>query len=366
MSLPDPRFYPPVNARNPLIRQLMSLLTEHDANQADKKRSDLNLLITDLLMSNDNAALNAALMQAPALEAWQTLWHAIREVVETPTPHDDSYITLFAIPVIIVAGSAQGTNLSCEIKNSAAILQLLKQHKIINEDAISYILPEMLSDDTLSAATLSQLRDWKQSLVAPLSAAAAPELGFASSPLYVKEEAAYLRYIVGMTLDHHGQPTNIRMGGAVSQWGMALAQELGSQLQTKDATVLTIPRAPQPILAAQATGRQVLQETRLQLLASSAIRAIRTKGRTPVAIIAAHDNSEIRITLSAKEDHERWQGFVWPILAGDRVEQICEFAQTLFHDCQVSDIRVIEQIQPDRDEGLPFFVTDYFTAKSAH
>ena len=343
----------------------MSLLTEADVHQAAHKRTELQSLIAEMLISKDNAALNAALLQAPALEAWQALWQAISDAVETPSSVSSEYAQLFAIPVIIVAGSAKGTHLSCEIKNTEAILALLKQHKVLESGTQTFLLPHLVSSDVLSSISLSQQWEWKQAFVPTLQQGQAPALSLEHSPIFIKEESAWLRFIVGVSLANPST-SSIQLGGNVGSWGMALAQQLGEQLKQEDATVLAIPRAPQALLAAQNTGRQILQETRLQLLASSAIRAIRSKGRTPVAVMAAHENNEIRITFSSQEDKERWQGFVWPIHAGDHVEQIGQFALALFHDCQVSDVRIIDTIQPDRDEGLPFFVTAHFSAKQAH
>lgn len=366
MSLPDPRNYPPVNVRNPLIRQIMSLLTEHDVQAVDAKRTELRSQISDLLLTGDHGALNAALLQAPALEAWQTLWQFLREVVEAAPAHTGPYATLFAIPVIIVAGSSKGASLSGEINNTDSILQVLRQHGVIAADALVSIAPGLLSAETLSTISPAQLQQWKETLAESLKSNLLNPFGLETTPVFVKEESAWLRYIVGAAIQTEEAAPAIRLGGVVNTWGTALAQVLSDALKTGDATVLAIPRAPQSWLAAQETGRTLLQETRLQLLASSAIRAIRSKARTPIAVIAAHDNDEIRITLCSQEDPERWQGFVWPLTAGDRVEQISNFAQTLFQDCQVADIRVIEQIQPDRDGDLPFFVTAHFTAKQPH
>ena len=82
MTLPDPRLYPRVNPQNPLIRQLMSFLSEKDAANVAQKRQALRDLIGETLSSNDHYALNGALTQAPSQEAWLALWQGLRDVVE--------------------------------------------------------------------------------------------------------------------------------------------------------------------------------------------------------------------------------------------------------------------------------------------
>ncbi|MDR3410187.1 MAG: DUF2863 family protein [Formivibrio sp.] len=366
MSLPDPRNYAPVNARNPLIRQLMSLMTEHDPQAIITKRAGLHAQITELLAANDHAALNAALSQAPAMEAWLTLWQALREVLETTPADADKYASLFAIPVVIVAGSDKGATLPGKLIAPEDILNLLRQHDVLAPTAVAYLAPELVSIETLSAISPSQQIRWKTDKADLLSNGSSNLFDLTPAPLAIKEEAAALRFIVGAVLQPGNTAPLIQLGGSVSPWGMALAQTLGTQLATEGATVLALPRAPQSWLSAQENGRLVLLETRLQLLASNAIRTIRSKGRTPVAIIAAHESDEIRITFSSREDAERWQGFVWPLAPGERVEQIVDFAQTLFHDCQVQDIRLVDTIQPDCVNELPFFVTAHFAPMVHH
>ncbi len=361
MPLPDPRHYPPVNARNPVIRQLMSLMTAREDTTILAKRAELLGMLTDLLVANDHAAINAALTQAPAQEAWQTLWQALCDVIETPPANGPKYsVTLFALPVIVVAASTQGTTLPGTLSDPAKILHILRQYGILEQDAMAFLAPELISAESMAVVSPATRYDWKIQLPYSFENEVANPFGLEGCPISVKEESAWLRFIVGGIRQTQDLPSSIRLGGLVGKWGLSLSQELSEQLKSADATVLAMPRAPQTWQAAQENGRTILLETRLQLLASNAIRTIRSKGRTPVVVIAAHENNEIRITFSSQEDAERWQGFVWPLSPADQVEHIAQFAQTLARDCQVSDIRVIDTIQPDREGELPFFVTAHF------
>ncbi len=361
MSLPDPRNHPPVNSRNPLIRQLMSVMTSSDSATAESGRSELRAMLSDLLAANDHAAINAALTQAPDQQAWQALWQALREVVES-----GGEVTLFALPVIIVAGSAAGTTLPGRLADPQGVLRLLRENGLLAGQAEAILAPQLVSAESMAAISPCQVNQWKNSLADALNCCDPDPFGLAEDPVSVKEESAWLRFLVGAVRQPGNAGEQIRLGGQVGRWGLALSELLGQQLKAGDATVLAIPRAPQGWLSAQETGRTVLLETRLQLLASSAIRTIRSKRRTPVAVIAAHDSDEIRITFSSREDGERWQGFVWPLAPADHVEYIADFARSLFQDCQVEDVRIIDSIQPDRDGELPFFVTAHFAPVVHH
>lgn len=366
MSLPDPRNYAPVNARNPLIRQLMSLMTERAESAIAAKHTELRLQIADLLSSNDHAALNAALNQAPAQDAWRTLWRALRELVEEAPTGSDCHVVLFAVPVVIVAGSSTNATLPEQLKAPEDIVHLLRQHGVLAQDAVVHLSSELASAEAIAAISPCRLFEWKKSLLNEMTVENHRLFTLPSSQLAIKEESAWLRFMIGAVRQPINAPAQIQLGGKVDGWGMAVSQALGEQLKTGNATVLALPRAPQSWLTAQENGRTVLLETRLQLLASSAIRTIRSKGRTPVAVMAAHESGEIRITFSSQEDAERWQGFVWPLSPADSVDYIVDFAQTLFHDCQVQDVRLVDTIQPDTLDGLPFFATAHFSPIAHH
>lgn len=366
MSLPDPRQYPPVNARNPIIRQLMSMLTEHDENLVAAKRAKLVNMITDLLIAKDHAAINAALTQAPAQDAWQSLWQILCEVVSKHPENCDIHTTLFALPIIVVAASSQECTVPGILDNPDQVLQILRQHGVLAQDAEAVIAPGLVSAEAMAAFSPAILYQWKSGAIDTFRLDQQSPLNLPASPIRAKEESAWLRFIVGAVCGSTARPAPIRLGGLVEKWGLELSQALGEQLKTANATVLAIPRAPQGWQEAQQNGRTVLLETRLQLTASSAIRAIRAKGCTPVAVIAAHENDEIRITFSSQEDAERWLGFVWPLSPADRVEHIQQFALMLLRDCQVYDVRVIDTLQPDREGDLPFFVTAHFAPVSHH
>ena len=76
-----------------------------------------------------------------------------------------------------------------------------------------------------------------------------------------------------------------------------------------------------------------------------------------VGVAAAHENNEIRFTVSSPGDDKNWSGFVWPLAPLDSVERIEENFRALMSECQVSDVRVLADIQPDRVDGVPFLVT---------
>ncbi|KAF0814245.1 hypothetical protein IGB42_01144 [Andreprevotia sp. IGB-42] len=354
MYLPDPRLYPRVNAQNPVIRALMSYLTESDGHQAAQKRLQLASLLGDLIGSNDNAGLNAALTQAPSQDAYKVLWELLRETVENPAGGCTRWAIPFAIPVVLVAGSKGNVTLPGEI-DAAVALDALKAGGVIAADADVWLSDQLLGPDQLAAVSATQLTRWRDELD---SAAAGLPRQFELAPLAFKDEAVFQRYLVGVAIQQRGAEAAIKLNTQPAQWTLTLAQKLGDALKTNGVTLFPIPRTPLAWLAATEAGRVTQLETRLQVATSNALRSIRSNGQSPVATIASHEGGEIRITYSIREDKERWEGFVWPLAPLDSAERIRHFAEELFQECRLDDIRVIDAVQPDQDlDGLPFFVT---------
>jgi hypothetical protein len=341
MHLPDPRRYLPPNARNPAIRLVMKQLAATD--DAASSALALKHTLSDLLLAGDHASLNAALTQAPALEAAQALWHSLRDIIEAPAA-----LNLFLIPVVLVAGVKGNATLPGELADPDAITSLLRRHTVLDNEAPVWLARELVAAEELAAVSPARLLHWRDdTTIASLGLPSPLEL----VPITLRDEGVFLRFIVGATSGP--MPLNPRIGA----WGLPLAELIGQQLATEGVTLFTIPRAPQGWLSALESGRTTLLETRLQHMTSNAVRGIRLKGRTPIATLAAHDNDEIRITISSQEDGERWYGFVWPLSPRDEVTAIERFATELFVECQISDIRIVPDLQPDLQDDLPFFVT---------
>lgn len=345
MSLPDPRKYPAENIRNPLINRALSVEQSSGEAHAASQLDELTRLFAAMLSNRENAALNAAFSQAPSAKTW----HTLLEAMDAASSTTDSAI--FTIPVIIVAGGDQESTLSTAI-DPEHIQEILQQHSALSSSTKVTLHPALLSAETLAAISPADVFEWHQTSQA--IPAFFQSVDTDAESITVKEESAWLRFIVGQISP---RPTKLNLGKAA----MPLSQALGNSLRQEQLSVLALPHSIHTgWFAGLEAGQRALLETRLQLLVSNAVRAIRSKKRTPVGTISTHQCGEIRITLSSLEDSERWNGFVWPIGIGDQIDDICHFVTALFQDCQISDIRVIDMIQPDIENDLPFFVTAHF------
>ncbi|MEW9897824.1 hypothetical protein ABWL39_04225 [Chitinivorax sp. PXF-14] len=362
MYLPDPRLFARVAPNNVFIRQVMRVLTAGESAERASANAELQRLLRDALEMGDDAGLQGALALAPSQEAYKYLWTELREVLEA-APEAGQRAVVFAIPVLMVAAANKGqVPVSGKLTDVDALVATLKQHGVFADTPEISLSSRLVTLQTLQSWAPSQLWRWAEHLQDAARGVPVdlPEGGFVAS-----SEAVHLRFLVGVALQHAGQPLPVKMGADAAKWGMVLSQQINEQLKQDGLSLLAIPRGPQPLLQAMQSGRFARLEAGLQLLASATIRKIRQAGEDPVAVMSAHDNHELRFTLSARQNSERWEGYVWPLHPLDSVELIRDNAEALLRECRVDDIRVVEEVQPDMQDGLPLFLKAHNTPPNA-
>lgn len=362
MYLPDPRHFPRVDPKNDYIRQVMRVLTARELSERDEAGRILSRQIHVALQNGCDDELQQALASSPSQEAYKYLWNELRDAVEA-MPDTGSQALVFAIPLLLVAAGTRGqVKVAGRLPDIQPVLSILSQHGVIGNEREVSLSPVMLSLATLQQWQPSQLYRWSQHLQ---DVARGVPLELQPDDLVVADEAVHLRFLVGVARLRAGEDSPIRLGGDAGKWGMKLAEEINRQLKQDNLSLLAIPRPPQMLLLAQVNGRFARHELGLQLVVSRCIRKIRQAGETPVAVLAAHDSNELRFTISARENSERWEGYVWPLQPLDSVELISDNTVALLHECQVNDIRVQTEVKPDMQDGLPLFLCAHDTQAGA-
>jgi hypothetical protein len=168
-------------------------------------------------------------------------------------------------------------------------------------------------------------------------------------------EGVFLRFLVGTVLAAPG--ADPLRDSAVGGWGIPLARALGQALAVPGISLLALPRAPQPLTTALWQGRLAQREVGAQLFASNAIRKLRAATGEPSAVISVHrvdapaGGGEVRLSLSSPFDPREAEGFRYPLLPLDRVEDVVQMLATLLADCRIADVRVLSGVHADRDRA---------------
>jgi hypothetical protein len=260
-------------------------------------------------------------------------------------------LSLFAIPVVIVAGS-EGSDahapLAATLDDVAGLADLLREHGALGGSRTFALADALVGAATIDIAQWPRLR----AACANAVASAFAPLDLQPSPIDVgKLETVHLRYVVGSALSAAG--AGLFDANDVGAWGMPLAKALAARLATVGATVLALPRTPAPLPQALLAGKFAQREVSAQVFVTNALRKMRASVGEPTAIVSAHrlddGAGELRLSLSSPFLPRDAEGFRCPLFAFERVGDAAQMLDDLLRDCRVADVRVQPGIHADRD-----------------
>ncbi|WP_293762450.1 hypothetical protein [uncultured Aquitalea sp.] len=351
LTLPDPRqYHPQVALTNMLIHNAQSALNAASEGDREMWFSAVRDAMAQMLERGELLSISVALAMVPSQDTYKIVWDALREAVEQP---QGRRAMVFAIPLVLVAGSKNQATLPAAIADEDGLNRLLRQHGVLSDGDVR-VFGQLLHPDTVVAMDSGKLYRLSRSLEQAANGIGEPLQGAA---ITVKEEGVFLRYLLGVAIQPEGTELPVKLGGAVGGWGMPLMKFLGEQLQTDGVTLFPIARPPMPAMQAMVAGNFARFEVAVQVFASSQIRRLRELSKDPVAILSAHENGELHITLSAVDDERNWEGFVWPLAAMDNVALIESNFRELMAECHVRDVYVMPEILPESRDGIPLFLT---------
>lgn len=361
---PDPRVFVDAAATAEdarcysLARASLTAATGSESMRLDR---DLAALLSAYLAS-DGTALARVVSGAPSVDVHRHLLRMLANLTGAQASGCDALaLTLFAIPVVLVAGIQGDANgralLSGVMPDARCLADILRQHGALGGNRTTVLAETLASADAIDLSHLPDLRACAQ-IPAP-GADVVGTIALPPSPLAIPGgvEAAHLRFVVGTALAAPG--VDLLGEATVGRWGMPFAQALSNQLSAPGVSLLAIPRPAQSLVTAGAVGRAAQRDVSAQLFASNAIRRLRASFGEPVAVISAHRvgvaGGEVRLSLSTPFDPREAEGLRCPLYPSDRPADVVTMLTELLHDCRVTDIRVVAGVHPDREPttGLP-------------
>lgn len=311
----------------------------------------------DVLLAPGRAGELATLFAtAPSAAVYRYLWRRLAERERTGAPDPSQLVRMFAIPVVVVAGregaGPGSADLPGVVDDVGALAGLLREHGALAGHGSVALGNTLAGADALELDRLGALLAWRT-----LADAQAPERALAPAPIRVTAgaEGVHLRFLAGTVLAAEG--ADPFRDARVGQWGIPFARALAQSLHVPGASVLALPRAPQPLVTALWQGRLAQREVGAQIFASNAIRKLRAATGEPAAVISVHRTEsepvggEVRLSLSSPLDPREAQGFRCPLHPLDRVDDVVQMLATLLADCRVADVRVLPGVHADRDSA---------------
>ena len=360
----DPRTFPDraraPAAAAPLHRAAEDSLAATTGQAAAQIDARISAALTALLVPDRGAELAALFASAPSAAVHRHLWRLLVACERAGAPDPSLLVRVFAIPVVVVAGldgTAEGpVEVPAVVDGVEALAALLREHRALAGHATLALGNALAGADALAFDRLGGLLAWRTLADSP-----APARALTPAPIRVTAgaEGAHLRFLAGTVLAAAG--ADPFRDAEVGAWGIPFARALTESLRVPGASVLALPRAPQPLAEALWRGRVAQREVGAQLFASNAIRQLRAATGEPSAVISVHrvesapSGAEVRLSLSSPLDPREAQGFRCPLYPLDRVDDVVQMLATLLADCRVVDVRVQPGVHGDRDPdtGLP-------------
>lgn len=333
-SLPDPREYAHVTPKNNLVIAFQAWQNA-GPNEKPQAEGHVRFLLEQALASGDEKLAGIALSLMPSAEAYRTFWHWLAQAT---WQHPQTQLIPFVVPVVIVAANAQAVNIPGELADISWLRDVWAQHSVFNKGASYWLSNRLLSPAAVQEITPTTAYAWS-CLNQPVHDGW-PLLPPAAPMNRVQQEAAYLRFIPGLLAAEAGVSWQTSAGA----WGRLASQQLSGFMGATGATALALPRAPQPLLAGLEDGRQAQQQIASQLFLGNAIRQFREQGRTPAAVLAMHDNHELRVCL---DDGESQLVYSRAIEALDDIQSVEQELVMFLQECQLQQVHVISTLQPD-------------------
>ena len=332
--LPDPRRYG--TGEHALLR-----LTDAEL------RGELRRALGD----SRSGAITAALAAAPTRESYARLWSAVCDVAHHVDDHaaaDAIVVRIFALPLVIVTGSARPATIPGVIPDSAAISALFERHGALGKLRNFGIGNALCSLETLQEVTPFEIYEWS-------AAAGAVPHELAPSPVVIDApgDFVHLRFVVGAAVAPAAEPSFVETASNIGAWGMPLTRLLAGRLAQPGVEVLPLPRPPLDLLRAAHAGRAAQLETAFSLFVSNAVRRFRGSSGDPVAAISAHEDCEIRVRLGSAFDDADAETFRWPLDRLDDVGGIAAAFEQLLKECRVIDVRRRAEVLPAPTASAP-------------
>ena len=330
IDIPDPRRYAADGAAGELAR-----ITDVAA---------LNHRLHSLLQGGDDVAIAAALRAAPSQAAYAMLWQSICDLANHAgaTAGETGVVArVFALPLVIITGSRRPATLPGVIPDIAAVTHLFEQHGALGPSRNFGLGNALCSLETIESVAPGEIYAWTRD-----PGATRGELP--PSPIVIEQpgEEVHLRFLVGAAIAPASEPSFVETASNIGVWGMPLTRALTAQLAQPNIEVLPLARPPLDLLRAGHAGRHAQLDAAFNLFVSNAVRRLRGSTGDPDAVVSAHDDGDIRVSLSSPFDDMTIERFRWPLHPLDDIADILATIADMLAACRVRNVQSAATVLP--------------------
>ena len=313
--------------------------------------TDLQRRLQTMLSRGDDVGIAAELRDAPAPDAYARLWQAVCDAAHHAGGGAGVVAHVFALPLVIVTGSRRPANLPGVIPDIAAVTALFGEHGALGVMRNFGLGNALCSLATLEAVTPGEIHAWTRDI-----GGARRELAPSAIPIEEPGEKVHLRFLAGAAIAPASEASFVETASNIGAWGMPLTRLLAAQLGQSGVEVLPLARPPLDLLRAGHAGRFAQLDAAFNLFASNSVRRFRGATGDPLAVISAHDDADVRVSLSSQFDDTLLDGFRWPLHPLDDLARIVGSITELLAACRVGNVRCVGKVLPALDaRGAAWF-----------
>ncbi|MDO4997506.1 MAG: conjugal transfer protein [Neisseria sp.] len=342
--LPDTRPYPSDPVKNELLLHAASIAQSNSKAQTQLASETLQARIFEMLQQNHYLGLSVAMSMAPDSASYSALFHALDSVLAAKTEDE---VQWFALPVVVVAGCNQASDLPLNTPDAAlsACLENYPHTRAFSHAQCTW-LPKLIPAAQLAAIDAGTWFAAKQN--AQAAAQFANTLQTAESLHIEAGQSVHVLFALA-----YGS-ANIQpfLGKNLQDAALPLMQVWQENLKTAGLTLFTNPLSPASPLNALNEGNHIRLRMALDVFSTNAIRAIRLQSPRVGVVLAAQEGGRLLFGFNATESQFELlpQVFAWPLSPMERVEIVQQNFLDLLAECQVENVRLLHDALPEGAE----------------
>lgn len=352
LQLPEPRRFGGAGVTDALALAAARAM-KADALERPRRMGALCDAIAQALARGAESRVREALRQVPDAASYRMLTAALARAIDGARGESGVVARAFVLPVVLVASATRARVVPGALPDVDALVRLFERTQALGPTRNFGLSNALCALPALEALT-------PQTLLALTRELEAQELGRLLPPAAITVpaggEQTHLRFIVGAGLTAPESPGFTETAAHIGSWGAEFARLLQQQLAMPGVQLAVLPRPPLDLVGAPHAGRTAQLEVALNLFASNAVRRFRVAVGDPVAVVSAHEDAQIRVTLSSPFADDLTDGFCWPLHPADDLASVQGMILELFTDMRVHDVRVCASVLPShRDNGAPLY-----------
>ncbi|WP_037585282.1 hypothetical protein [Stenoxybacter acetivorans] len=326
--LPDARPYPTDPVKNELLIYATQLANGGGKAQTALAHESLHNAIAAMLLQKNYLGLSVALAMSPNAAVYAELWRGLQAVLNA---YDDTQMQWFALPVVLVCGATQDTELPDTVPQAAI--------DSVFGDAKVYCLPKLLSAETLSSINAGQWFAAKQNRE---QAEQFAQTLVSGSLKVAAGQSVCVVYAVGF-----GDKTiQAVLSKPLNDAALPLMQVWQQHFSGSGITLFANPLPPMTPMTALYEGSNMRARMACDVFTANTVRAIRLQNPSVSAVIAVEAGGRLLFGFDAVDAAFSFepQVFARQLSPMDNIDSFIQNFLDLLVECRVEYVRLLEDV----------------------